>query len=263
MWSDMKNFVGNPSATNVTSIEATWNHRPKPRSATDAKRKAWPGTTAVSGRAHPRGSPPEVRHEQRSGGELRHGAPHRPSRLPRPPLAPGAQRVAERAHGRGAAGDLPSRGPLRALRAARLRAQGAPQRLAEREYRLLAELDRLLIPVVESQPWSPPAGGAAPGLGAPGARSSWSGPDHAAPRLLTPVPPGSAGRLGAGRVRRPAARRPGQPSGSPPRGRLLLGDCSLSNTLFRLDAGDLAATSSTPRPASSTPSSAAGSAPTT
>jgi len=29
MWSDMKNFVGNPSATNVTSIEATMESQAK------------------------------------------------------------------------------------------------------------------------------------------------------------------------------------------------------------------------------------------
>jgi len=39
-----------------------------------------------------------------------------------------------------------------------------PRRLAEREYRLLAELDRLFIPVVESPRWSPTAERRAPAV---------------------------------------------------------------------------------------------------
>jgi len=117
-----------------------------------------------------------------------------------------------------------------------------PQRLAEREYRLLAELDRLLIPVVEvaalvtARRWR-------------GSRSGGSRrPLELEAVLITRL-------LDFSLPYRRALQAGSELGGSADRlldalVNLLVrlhvvgffwGDCSLSNTLFRLDAGDLAA----------------------
>ena len=117
-----------------------------------------------------------------------------------------------------------------------------PTRLAEREYRLLAELDRLLIPVVEVAALVTGRGTGRVAGGPRGARSEleavlitrhldFSLPYRRALQTGSELG-GSADRLLDALVN------------------LLVrlhvvgffwGDCSLSNTLFRLDAGDLAA----------------------
>ena len=121
------------------------------------------------------------------------------------------------------------------FRRRRLRGQGdRPSTLAQREYRLLRQLDRLDVPVRRARrrrhrPRRPRRRAARPGAG------------HPAPAVLAALP-GAVLLDAAPGHGRPGSRRPGRccSCGCTSAG-FYWGDCSLSNTLFRRDAGAFAA----------------------
>ena len=109
------------------------------------------------------------------------------------------------------------------------------ERLARREYRVLRALAKLSIPAVEVV-------GIAVDLGEPHTRPERQrrDPGHQVPQLRDDVPGGLLNAAGPAGHRR-AARRAGGTAGPAAPVRFLWGDCSLSNTLFRYDAGTLEA----------------------
>ena len=205
------------------------------------------GTDGRAAAARTRTAPPGVREGRGPAGprarRLRSGhgfadqrhQPGAPGTAAGPALAPAAGGVARGVPGPAAARHLPARRALRpGRRRGRRRQGGQPSGRRVREYELLRDLDRLGIPAVDPI-------GRGHRAGRRRRRAAGAGAGHPAPGRLAAVPLD---------VRDDDAARP-------PCNRLLdalavllvrlhlvgfaWGDCSLSNTLFRRDAGAYAA----------------------
>ena len=105
--------------------------------------------------------------------------------------------------------------------------------LAKREYEMLRNLAAARHPLCRPGRRHQQPHGCEGDLAQRGAR-------HPAPQVLTPLPRAVLADP-ASRHRDPAGRRPRRAAGAPAHRRVLLGDVSLSNTLFRRDAGAFAA----------------------
>ena len=171
--------------------------------------------TARSMRTGPRDLPPR--------------RPDRPPGLPRPALGRAARGVGLAAVRRGRARHRPPRRALRRLRRLAVRAQGAAA--ASRAAR---------VPVAARARRGRPAGGRRGRRRQRARRERGVRADHALPRVLAPVPARADPRRASGAAAAPARRVRGAARAPAPAG-FFWGDCSLSNTLFRRDAGKLSA----------------------